>query len=213
VKEMPHYGEKKAGGMSYRALGSETSALRPYLEGQDKESQSAIFKRNQDYYIASADKTIARLKLAKIRVKCSGISNEKYLLLIGKISNGLNWLEVLKDEIKGAASNQDLQAVISYKKWHAVKLIPRAVEGYAITEINGLKIKDINFPKHKLSHISELEKAKRHNKRAEEIFTDLLNLKECSDFSNAEKILLEGFEEVKTAHIIINSIPVHEKSY
>lgn len=202
---MPYYGEKKAGGMSYRALEvDQASTLTPYLEGLDKQSQSAIFKRNREYYMASVDKTISRLELANVRVKCIGISDRKYLMLKDNITNGLNWLKTLKNEIKGATNNQELQALISYKKWHAVKLIPLAVEGYAIAHTLGIKN---NHPlKIKLSHKSELANAKHHKQRAQKIFEDLLNLEENSDFIMAEKSLLDAIEELEAAQTIINSL-------
>ena len=202
---MPHYGEKKAGGMSYWTLeGDQTTALKPYLEGLDKQSQSVIFKRNQEYYIASAEKTIARLELAKTRVKCTGISDKKYLMLMDKISTGLNWLNALKNEINDATNDQELQTVISYKKWHAVKLLPSAAEGYAIAYTMDLKI---NYqPKIKLIHKTELANAKHHKNHAQKIFKDLLNLKENSDFQKAEISRLDAFEGLEAAQIIINSM-------
>jgi hypothetical protein len=210
---MPQHGEKKAGGMTYQTLeGARTSALNPYLEGQDNQSQWVIFKRNQDYYIASADKTIARLKLAKTRVKCTEISGKQYLMLMDKISKGLNWLKALKNEIKSTDSNQDLQAVISYKKWHAVKLIPSAAEGYAIANAINIKINQLNIIQNNLTYKKQLEDAISHNKLAEDIFSYLLNLEETSDFSNAEKRRVEGFEEIGTAQILVNSIQRSVKS-
>jgi hypothetical protein len=194
--------------MTYQTLeGARTSALNPYLEGQDNPSQWVIFKRNQDYYIASVEKTIARLELAKTRVKCTGISGKQYLMLMEKISNGLNWLKALKNKIKSTDSNQDLQSLISYKKWHAVKLIPSAAEGCAIVNAIKIKINQLNNIQTNLTYKKQLEGAISHNKLAGDIFSYLLNLDETSDFSNAEKRRLKGFKEIGTAQILVNSIP------
>lgn len=204
---MSLYGEKKAGGMSYRIRNRvRTSALKPYLEGHDKKSQSAIFRRNQDYYTASADKSIARLKLAQARVGYAGISDKKYNILVDKISHSLNWLKLLKKEIKNATDNQELQRVVSYKKWHTVKLVPSSSEGYAIADAIKIKINQLNSVDSDLMDTEELEDARRHCEMAEEIFMYLLNLEETSDFSNAEKKLLEGFKEMETAQLLTDSL-------
>lgn len=120
-------------------------------------------------------------------------------------------MKELKNEIKSADSNQDLQEKISYKKWHAVKLIAASAEGFAITDTNNIKIDIITYSKLEINK-TELENAKIHNKRAEEIFTDLLNLKENSDFDDAEKRLIQGYEDVETVLTIIKSITMPRKS-
>jgi hypothetical protein len=58
--------ENMAGVMSYRTMnGIDTSIIMSYLEGTNKNSSTEIFKKNREYYIASANKTISRLELTK----------------------------------------------------------------------------------------------------------------------------------------------------
>jgi hypothetical protein len=52
---------------------------------------------------------MARLKLTKTRVKYAEMSGDKHLMLMNKISNGLDWLKSLKNQIRRASSDQDLQ--------------------------------------------------------------------------------------------------------
>ena len=59
-------GENIAGGMSYRTMnGIKTTKIMDYLEGYDDDSSRKYLNKNKDYYIASANKTISRLELAK----------------------------------------------------------------------------------------------------------------------------------------------------
>ena len=59
-----------AGGMSYRTMnGIDVRYIMEYLEGTDENSSKEILKKNREYYIASANKTISRLELAKKRVE------------------------------------------------------------------------------------------------------------------------------------------------
>ena len=54
---------KMSGGMSYRTMDDiDNSLILKYLEGCDFHSKTTILNKNKTYYIASADKTIARLK-------------------------------------------------------------------------------------------------------------------------------------------------------
>jgi hypothetical protein len=67
-------------GMSYRTMnGIDTSYIMSYLEGNDQNSSTEILKKNREYYIASANKTISRLELAKKgAVKLMGVGLNLY---------------------------------------------------------------------------------------------------------------------------------------
>jgi hypothetical protein len=58
--------------MSYRTMnGIDNSHIMKYLEGTNENSSTEIFKKNREYYIASANKTISKLELTKKRVEYS----------------------------------------------------------------------------------------------------------------------------------------------
>jgi hypothetical protein len=197
--------EENAGGMSYHIMkGINTSMFKPYMEGHDKRSSAAILEKNQEYYIASANKTKARLELANIRVKLTEHPDEKSQLPIDRINHGLNWLKILKKEIKNTKNNHELQTVIPYKKWHAVKLIPSAAEGYAISNSIKRIIKQLSNDRSRLS--KKLENAKTHVDRAQEIFLNLLNLDESSNFLAAEKSRVKAYEEIEKAQSSLKPI-------
>jgi len=187
--------EKNAGGMSYRTLpGIETTLITHYLDYTDKKPLFAVFEKNKEYYMASADKTIARLELAKIRVQNSNISYDEYPVVMERISHGLDSMECIKNRIKNVSGNEEVHKVTPYKIWHAVKLIPQAAEGYAIL----ISIQKLIFTsdRSKSDHV-KLKKVKFHLKKAEKIFLCLLNLNENSDFQAAEKSRLKAYEEIK----------------
>jgi len=134
-------GEKIAGGMSYRTLnGIDTTVIMECLEGTNENSSKEILGKNKDYYIASADKTIARLKLAKKRVKHAHIEDNCAELVYDKISSSIKWLNRLKDNIISVTNKSELLELHQYKKWHAVKLIPSAAEGIIISSLINRKI-------------------------------------------------------------------------
>ncbi len=134
---MMQEGEKIAGGMSYRTMnGNDPQYLMEYLEGTDENSSKEILEKNKDYYIASANKTIARLKLAKKRVEYAHIEENCAEMINNKISASIKWLNELKDNITSVTNKSELLESNQYKKWHAVKLIPSAAEGITNIIIN-----------------------------------------------------------------------------
>ena len=189
--------------MSYQTIeGIKTSLLTNYLEGHDKKSSSAILEKNKNYYIASANKTKARLELAKVRIRNVENYYDKDQLGIDRINHGLNWLRILKIKIKNTNNNHELETVIPYKKWHSIKLIPSASEGYAITnsiqrDVKQLRNKDSNL------HNSNLNNAITHISHAKKIFFNLLNLNENSNFIAAEKSRIKAYEEIQIAQSIL----------
>lgn len=198
--------EDSAGGMSYRTMkGIETSSITKYLEGYNKKSSSEIFEKNKEYYIASANKIIARLELTKIRVKNANLSKENNHKLMDKLSNGFKWLATLKKNIKKAKNNSEFQRAISYKKWHSVKLIPSGVEGYIIT----ISIeRDINRIRDKLPESIDrknLKIAETSNENAKMIFLKLLDLDVNSNFKAAEKSRIKAYNETIEAWNILKS--------
>ena len=171
-------GENIAGGMSYRTLeGIDAKRLKKYLDGTDDESYMEILQENKNYYVASAEKTIARLNLAKKRVK-HGLLNTEYAQIINtKIYTSLKWLEKLEENIKSITNKSEILEVEKYKKWHAVKLLPSTAEGILITSF--IKDKIDNLSDNPEINNEKLTEARIHNKKAEAIFLTLLtNLSE-----------------------------------
>jgi len=195
--------EENAGGMSYRTMkGIDTSLFKFYLEGQDRRSSAAILKKNKKYYMASANKTKARLELANIRIMYIEKHHNENQLAIDKINHGLSWLKILKNEINNTDNNHELETVIPYRKWHAVKLIPSVAEGYAISNSIKRNIKQLKDKDPKLPN-SQLEKAITHIRHAKKIFINLLNLNEKSNFISAEKSRVKAYEEIQKAQSIL----------
>jgi hypothetical protein len=195
--------EENAGGMSYRTMkGIDTSLLTTYLEGHDKRSSAAILEKNKKYFIASANKTKARLELANLRIMFIENHYDKDQLTIDKINHGLNWLKILKIKIKNTTKNHELETMIPYKKWHAVKLISSAAEGYAISNSIKRDIMELSNQDLKLRN-SQLENAVTHLNHAKKIFINLLNLDENSNFNVAEKSRIKAYEELKIAQSIL----------
>ncbi len=202
--------EDSAGGISYRTMkGIDTHPLRKYLEGRDEQASQEILEKNKEYYIASAHKIITRLELAQIRVKNADLDEKEEQMLDERLSHGLEWLKILEKNIKLAKDRAEFLQAVPYKKWHAVKLMPSAAEGYAINasiirdiEQAGIKSSNIKFSKSsniKSSDIKKLKEAEIHSKKAGKIFLNLLNLKESSDFKAAEKARIEAYNETNTA--------------
>jgi hypothetical protein len=193
-----HEGEKIAGGMSYRTMnGNAVKNLMKYLEGSDESSSKEILEKNKDYYIASANKTIARLKLAKKRVEYAQIE-ENCVEIYDRISTAIKWLNELKDKITSVTNRSELLEPNQYKKWHAVKLIPSAAEGIAISLLIDREIACIN-DKSESSDKILVESARTHNKKAKSNFIMLLNLSDQSNFKEAERLLIEGYSEAALA--------------
>lgn len=138
--------ENIAGGMSYRTMkGINFKQIEKYLIGNDNISSTEILEKNKNYYIASANKTIARIELAKKRSEY-GINNKKNIKLVNlKISKALKWLNQLKTDIK-KSENTEFLDIKQYKKWHAVKLLSSAIEGIIIT--NTIKYNLLNIETH-----------------------------------------------------------------
>ncbi len=196
--------ENMAGGMSYRTMnGIDTSFIMGYLEGTNLESSQEILIKNRKYYVASANKTISRLELAKIRVEYGCLNNNLKEMVCNKISNAIIWLDELKEYINKVSKSSEILKPNQYKRWHAVKLIPSAAEGIVITTIIDRKIIEIDN-----SHSDKklIKIANIHNKRAESIFKDLLSLKEESNFKEAERLRIEGYQECILAGKKINKL-------
>jgi hypothetical protein len=192
-------GEKIAGGMSYRTMnGNAVKHLMEYLEGSDENSSKEILEKNKDYYIASANKTIARLKLAKKRVLYAQIEENCAEMIYDKIFTSIKWLNELKDKITSITNRSELLEPNQYKKWHAVKLIPSAAEGIAISLLISREIDYIN-DKGVSSNKELLESARIHNKKSKSNFIKLLNLSDQSNFKEAERLRIEGYSEAANA--------------
>ena len=196
--------ENIAGGMSYRTMrGIDINNIMDYLEGTNEISSTEILRKNREYYIASADKTISRLELAKKRVEFGYLNKNFEEMVNNKISSAIKWLDDLKEYINKVSKKSELLKPEQYKKWHAVKLIPSAAEGMVITSSIKRKINDLY--NHKIDK-KLLKNADIHNKKAESIFKDLLNLTEVSDFKKAEILRIEAYNESILAEKKINNI-------
>jgi hypothetical protein len=188
-------GEKVAGGMSYRTMnGIDTTKIMKYLEGSTEESHLEILEKNKDYYVASAKKTISRLKLAKKRVEHGQIDPLHAKMIDDKITSSLKWLEKLKEHVMRVTNISEPLKIGQYKKWHAIKLLPSAAEGIVITSLIKEKIDNFSVNSNEINH-KKLENAKIHNDNAEAIFLELLNLSEKSNFKAAERSRIEGYGE------------------
>jgi hypothetical protein len=180
--------ERNAGGMSYRTLSKlETILINQYL---DNKNPSKIFEKNKIYYLTSADKTIARLKLAKIRVDNSDMSHGRRQKVLYRINHGLDSMEYIKERVKNSTDNRELLFETPYKLWHKVKLIPSAAEGCAILSSLENTISS-QIPKNQNKDVNiDLKNTKK-------IFSYLLNLDESSDFELAEKCLFQAYKELE----------------
>lgn len=198
--------EDSAGGMTYRTMkGIETSSMMKYLEGHDKMSSSEIFEKNKEYYIASANKIIARLELAKIRVKHAKLSKEDKKMLRDRLSHGLNWLDTLKKNIDGTKNNSEFQKAVYYKEWHSVKLIPSGVEGYIITTSIERDINKITDKLPESIDRENLKTAETCNENAKMIFLKLLDLNVDSNFKAAANSRIKAYNEAAVAWNILKS--------
>ncbi len=104
----------------------------------------------------------------------------------------MEWLEHLKQRLRDAPDKPAFNAIAlrSDKTWNAVKIIPAAAEGYAITD----GIQDhIDWMKKRSPgdvHLNNLEKL---NNQAQAKFLSLLNLDERADFETAEHDRREAY--------------------
>ncbi|MGO9387678.1 MAG: hypothetical protein ACLPWD_06490 [Methanobacterium sp.] len=194
-------GELVAGGISYRIIKGFNTSIMKYLSGHDEKSSFEILQKNKLYFIASANKIIARFELAKIRIENIEIEEKDSRVLNIKLNNGVEWLKNLIQNIKGESDVHKFPKEVPYKEWHAIKLIPSAAEGYAITASIKKKLNQINK-----NDVNKLKTVNSHNNKAKEIFFELLNLEENSDFKLAEKQLIKGYEEIKLNQKILRGI-------
>ncbi len=193
-------GEKMAGGMSYRTMnGIDTKRIMKYFDGSNEESSVEILQENKNYYVASAEKTIARLNLAKKRLEHAHLDHDLAKSINSKMNTSIKWLEKLKKDIQSVTNKSEILEIAQYKKWHAVKLLPSTAEGLLVTSAIKSKIDDLkNLNCHEFKS-EKLENARIHNEKADEIFLKLLQLNEKSDFKAAERSRLEGYNEAVIA--------------
>lgn len=198
--------EENAGGMTYRTLkGIDTSQIMGYLQGYDEIASAEILEKNKEYYMASVDKTISRLELAKVRAQKSKLSDEDMKIAYEALDNGCKWLNNLKKDIKKAKNNPDFVSNIPYKKWHAIKLIPSSVEGYVIVSSIKTKINRIKSNLSASAHRMHLRSAEKHNETSKKIFLELMSLNESADMDNAEDLRIKAFKEASTAQDILKT--------
>jgi hypothetical protein len=189
--------ENTAGGMSYRTMnGIDFREINKYLEGSNQKNSLEILNKNKEYYIASANKTIARLELSKERVENTNILPETANIISDKISSALYWLEKLKKDIKNVNNKSEIIKKHQYKKWHAVKLLPSAAEGLMIITRIEEQINNSN----ETSNKNLIENISQHLEKSKTIFLELLNLGELSDFQKAEILRIEGYNEIVIAN-------------
>jgi len=198
-------GENIAGGMSYRTMdGIDSKRIMKYLDGLDDESYMKILEENKIYYIVSAEKTSARLNLTKKRVENGRLHTECAKMINTKIYTSLRWLEKLKEDIMSVKNKSEILELTQYRKWHAVKLLPSSAEGILITSSIKEKIEKLSV--NPQIGPEKLEEAMIHIEKAEEIFFDLLNLSEKSDFNAAERSRIVGYSEAVLADKELESL-------
>jgi hypothetical protein len=190
-----------AGGMVYQTNEEvESAGLMSYFSEQGGAVSPKILEQEKAYYIASADKTAARLELAKARITEANIPEDDRRMFMGRLDTGVKWTDSLKQRIRGAPDKATFDAVVSqsYKKWHAVKLLPSAAEGYAIVDAIEAHI-DLE------QNDAGLRDAKDLIERSRAIFLQLLYLEENADFTVAEQSRLEAFRYAKNAREKLNA--------
>jgi hypothetical protein len=183
----------------------DTSLIVMYLEGRDDESSAKIFEKNKEYYLVSIDKTIARLELTRTRVKLADLSEEDVEMLDDKISNSVNWLNDLKKDIEKTKDKSEFISVVSYKKWHTIKLLSNTIEGYYISRSIQNKINRIIGNLSESAHKMQLRSAKKHINVSEKIFAELLDLSDDSDLINAEEMRIKAYKELSTSQDILKT--------
>lgn len=198
--------EENAGGMSYRTLkGVDKSQIMGYLKGHDGTGSAEIHEKNTEYYLASIEKTISRLELARVRSKYANLPDEDFQIIDDKLNEGSKWLNDLKKNLKKTKDTSECLDNISYKKWHAVKLIPSSVEGYVITKSIQIKINRIKGNLSASGHRMHLRNAEKHNESSKKIFLELMQLNETSDLDNAEILRIKAFNDASTAQDILKT--------
>ncbi|PKL67909.1 MAG: hypothetical protein CVV28_04080 [Methanobacteriales archaeon HGW-Methanobacteriales-1] len=198
--------EENAGGMSYRTLkGVDKSQIMGYLKGHDGTGSAEIHEKNVEYYLASIEKTISRLELARVRSEYANLPDEDFQTIDDKLNEGSKWLNDLKKNLKKTKDTSECLDKISYKKWHAVKLIPSSVEGYVITKSIQIKINRIKGNLSASGHRMHLRNAEKHNESSKKIFLELMQLNETSDLDNAEILRIKAFNDASTAQDILKT--------
>ena len=190
----PVYASRIAGGMVYQTnegIDQAPEGIMGYLAGHDEEASVNIIEKEKGYYAASIDKTRARLELAGARVGEANLSGAERSMAYGRLDAGAAWLDDTMKAIRAADDKASFDKAVSYKGWHAVKMLPSAAEGYAIA---CSMQRDPEMP----------DGAKALASQAKATFVGLLNLDKGSDFEAAEKARLEAFDELKRADEMIN---------
>jgi len=185
-------GEKIAGGMSYQTLGGIDYNIIEYILNSDNSSE--IFQKNKEYYFASIKKIMARLILAKTRIDNVKLKENEALFLNQKISNGIKWLDTLKINIENAKDSLEFQKSVSYKEWHAVKLIPQSAEGYASSILIEARLEKMDN-----ENVKIMKEAHLHLNMANNLLKNLLNSDSFINFKHAEKQLIEAYAELYLA--------------
>lgn len=191
-----------AGGMVYdTGEGPEDSAggIMGYLSGHDNVTSLKQLEKEKSYYMASADKTASRIELAKARIQEAWISDDDHKMLDDRLNAGLAWTKDLKERMGRASNRSEFDKAVDYKVWHAVKMLPTAAEGYAITAA----IRNhIEWIRGNMSGIDRglLDEAESHNSHARSAFLQLLYLDDRADFHAAEKARTEAFNDAREAH-------------
>lgn len=197
-----------AGGMIHQTMkGVEgRDDLMNYVGGPRGEHSRDVLEKDKEYYLASADKTYARLELARSRVDASCISAEDKAMLNGHIDRGEAWVSDLKSGIRSSEGSKGFSASVSevYDAWHIVKMIPQAAEGYAITKSIQGRAEDIRAqPQLAPEQAAMLDRAETLNERAMSGFLEILNLDTGSDLKKAESLRVESYNQASEAHTLI----------
>jgi hypothetical protein len=205
-------GQKIAGGMSYRTLEGIDYIYMEHLFEEGNPSE--IFDKKKEYYLASANKTIARLILARTRISEVKLKENVVNNLNLKISKGIEWIRKLKKNIQNSEDEKEFQKAISYKKWHALKLIPQAAEGCALScfleeKLNKRASNHINISERTKNGIKINLKSKNlinkskdadlHNKKARRLLIIILDSNKDTNFKLAEEQLSKAYEELDIA--------------
>lgn len=185
-------GQKIAGGMTYNTHEGVdyVNIIHFFEEGNSRE----IFEKKKVYYLASANKTKARLILARTRINDIKLNEDVANNLNQKISKAIEWTRNLKENLKNSDNEKEFQQVISYKKWHEVKLIPQASEGCALSCF----LKD-KLNKRTSDRINKFNDADIHNKKAERLLINVLDFNKDINFKLKEEQLSNAYKELDMA--------------
>ncbi len=192
---------KIAGGMVYQTnegIDQTPDGIMGYLAGHDPQASADILAKQKAYYVASADKTKARLELARATIREADIPESERKLIESRLNEGITWVENAKKQIDRSNDEVSFKKAINYKAWHAVKMLPTAAEGYAVTcaietQIALIQTYGTVIP----------GEAESLNRQAKSAFIHLMSLTENSDFTAAEKLRLEAFDMAQKAHELV----------